>query len=69
MGIAPALVRSWESGDSQPNGQQVNVLASLLGCDGDFDPTKEDAFASPTFPREQEKEQAACHPEIEARSV
>jgi len=69
MGIATALVQSWESGTSQPNKSQMTVLANLLGCDVDFDPTKEDAFAAPIFPREPGKEPAACHPEIEAQSV
>jgi ribosome-binding protein aMBF1 (putative translation factor) len=45
MGIATALVRSWEDGKSQPDSQQMKVLASLLGCDTDFDPTKEDLFS------------------------
>jgi len=31
MGIATALVRSWENGTSQPDSQQLKVLARLLG--------------------------------------
>ena len=45
MGIATALVRSWETGNGQPDNRQLKVLASLLGCDADFDPTKEDLFS------------------------
>jgi ribosome-binding protein aMBF1 (putative translation factor) len=33
MGIATALVRSWEDGTIQPNSQQIETLASLLGFD------------------------------------
>jgi ribosome-binding protein aMBF1 (putative translation factor) len=40
MGIATALIRSWEDGTSRPNNQQLKVLASLLGCDVDFDQVK-----------------------------
>jgi ribosome-binding protein aMBF1 (putative translation factor) len=40
MGIATALVRSWENGTSRPNDRQLKVLASLLGCAADFDPIK-----------------------------
>jgi ribosome-binding protein aMBF1 (putative translation factor) len=59
MGIATALVRSWEDGTSQPDNRQLKVLASLLGCDSDFDPTKKDAFATPIFSREPGKGSAA----------
>jgi len=45
MGIATGLVRSWEAGNSQPDNRQLKVLASLLGYDADFDPTKEDLFS------------------------
>jgi transcriptional regulator with XRE-family HTH domain len=45
MGIATSLVQSWETGISQPNVQQLKVLASLLGYDADFDPTKEGLFS------------------------
>jgi ribosome-binding protein aMBF1 (putative translation factor) len=45
MGIARALVRSWEDGTSRPDNRQLKVLASLLGYDADFDPTKEDLFS------------------------
>ena len=45
MGIATALVHSWEDGTSQPDSVQMKVLASLLGCNTDFDPTKEDLFS------------------------
>jgi DNA-binding transcriptional regulator YiaG len=31
MGIATALVRSWESGGSQPDSKQLQDLASHLG--------------------------------------
>jgi hypothetical protein len=31
MGIATALVRSWEDGTSRPDNRQLKVLASLLG--------------------------------------
>jgi transcriptional regulator with XRE-family HTH domain len=51
MGIATALVRSWEDGSSQPDTRQSEILANLLG----YDPAKY-AFI---FPREQEKEPAA----------
>lgn len=37
MGIATALVQSWETGTSQPNGQQMKALTSLFGYDADFD--------------------------------
>jgi hypothetical protein len=45
MGIATFLVLSWEGGNSQPDSQQMKVLASLFGYDADFDPTKEDLFS------------------------
>jgi hypothetical protein len=45
MGIPTALVRSRENSTGQPNGQQLKVLASLLGYDADFDPTKEGLFS------------------------
>ena len=45
MGIATALVRSWEDGKSQPDSQQMKALASLFGYGADFDPTKEDLFS------------------------
>ena len=45
MGIATALVRSWEDGTSQPDSVQMKVLASLFGYGADFDPTKEDLFS------------------------
>ena len=45
MGIATSLVLSWEDGNNQPDGQQMDVLASLFGYDADFDPTKEDLFS------------------------
>jgi hypothetical protein len=45
MGIAAALIRSWEDGTSQPDSVQMKVLASLFGYDADFDPTKEDLFS------------------------
>jgi ribosome-binding protein aMBF1 (putative translation factor) len=31
MGIATVLIQSWEDGTSQPNGQQLEVLSSVLG--------------------------------------
>lgn len=31
MGIATALVRSWENGESQPDKQQLEMLADCLG--------------------------------------
>jgi hypothetical protein len=31
MGIATALVRSWENGTAQADSQQLEVLANLLG--------------------------------------
>jgi DNA-binding transcriptional regulator YiaG len=45
MGIATALVRSWEDGTSQPDSVQMNVLVSLFGNDADFDLIKEDLFS------------------------
>jgi ribosome-binding protein aMBF1 (putative translation factor) len=33
MGIATALVRSWENGTIQPENRQLEVLANLLGFD------------------------------------
>jgi len=45
MGIAAALIRSWEDGTGQPDSVQMKVLASLFGYDADFDPTKEDLFS------------------------
>ena len=45
MGIATDLVRSWDAGASQPDNRQLKVLASLLGYDADFDPTKEGLFS------------------------
>jgi DNA-binding transcriptional regulator YiaG len=38
MGIATALVRSWESSSRRPDSQQLKVLSSVLGFDAkDFD--------------------------------
>jgi hypothetical protein len=36
MGIATALVLSWENGSSQPDNRQLEMLARTLG----FDPAK-----------------------------
>jgi len=36
MGIATALVRSWEDGTSQPDNQQLKILAEKLGFDTAF---------------------------------
>jgi|ERR1039458_4169500 ribosome-binding protein aMBF1 (putative translation factor) len=44
MGIATNLIRSWEAGTSQPDKQQLKVLASLFGNDADFDPTQKNLF-------------------------
>lgn len=33
MGIATALVRSWENDASQPDGLQLEVLAKIFGLD------------------------------------
>ena len=33
MGIATALIRSWEDGTIQPENRQLEVLANLLGFD------------------------------------
>jgi hypothetical protein len=33
MGIAAALIHSWENGTSQPDSQQLKVLADRLGFD------------------------------------
>jgi DNA-binding transcriptional regulator YiaG len=38
MGIATALVRSWENGASQPDNRQLEVLANLLGFDARTNP-------------------------------
>jgi transcriptional regulator with XRE-family HTH domain len=35
MGFASALIRSWESGTSQPDDCQLKVLAGLFGSDAD----------------------------------
>jgi ribosome-binding protein aMBF1 (putative translation factor) len=35
MGIATALVRSWEDGTGQPDNRQLKVLAGLLGVDAE----------------------------------
>ena len=40
MGIATALVRSWEQDAAKPDHQQSKVLANLLGFDACSDPTK-----------------------------
>jgi hypothetical protein len=37
---------------------QMKVLASLLGCNTDFDPTKEDGSATAIFPCDPGKEPA-----------
>jgi ribosome-binding protein aMBF1 (putative translation factor) len=65
MGIATALVRAWEDGNSQPDNQQLKVLANVLG----FDPAKDSDFAAFIFPHEPEKEPAACRTGIEAPTV
>jgi ribosome-binding protein aMBF1 (putative translation factor) len=65
MGIATALVHSWENGTDQPDSQQLKVLANVLG----FDPPKDRDFAAFIFPREPEKEPAVCRTEIEAPTV
>jgi DNA-binding transcriptional regulator YiaG len=31
MGIAAAMIQAWESGNSQPDSQQLIVLANILG--------------------------------------
>jgi ribosome-binding protein aMBF1 (putative translation factor) len=36
MGIVTALVRSWEDGTSQPDNQQLKILARNLGFDVAF---------------------------------
>jgi DNA-binding transcriptional regulator YiaG len=41
MGIATALVCSWEDGTGQPDNQQLKVLVNALG----FDPAKDSDFA------------------------
>jgi DNA-binding transcriptional regulator YiaG len=33
MGIATAIVSSWESGASTPDSQQMTLLATVLGFD------------------------------------
>jgi DNA-binding transcriptional regulator YiaG len=38
MGIATALVHSWENGASQPDNRQLEVLANLLGFDARTNP-------------------------------
>jgi DNA-binding transcriptional regulator YiaG len=43
MGIATALVRSWENGNSQPDNQQLKVLVNALG----FDPAEYTFILSP----------------------
>jgi hypothetical protein len=65
MGIATALVRSWESGSSQPNDQQLKVLAKILG----FDPANEDGFMPPICLHGPEKVPVACRTGIEAQLV
>ena len=45
MGIATAWVHSWEDGTSQPDSVQMKVLASLLECNTDFNPKKENLFS------------------------
>jgi transcriptional regulator with XRE-family HTH domain len=44
MGIASALVSSWEDGTAQPDKRQLEILANVLGFDAGFDPTKEDVL-------------------------
>jgi len=51
MGIASALVHTWEDGTSQPDSRQLEVLTNILG----LDPVK---YAL-TFPRKPGKEPAA----------
>jgi ribosome-binding protein aMBF1 (putative translation factor) len=38
MGIATALIRSWENGDGQPDKQQLMALASHLGFEAGLGP-------------------------------
>lgn len=33
MGVVTALIRSWENGTAQADGQQLKVLADILGFD------------------------------------
>ena len=35
MGIAHAVVRSWEAGESRPDSHQLNDLAKILGFDAE----------------------------------
>jgi ribosome-binding protein aMBF1 (putative translation factor) len=38
MGIAHAVIRSWEAGESQPDSHQLNDLAKIFGFDAkDFE--------------------------------
>jgi ribosome-binding protein aMBF1 (putative translation factor) len=36
IGIAAGLVLAWEAGTSQPNEQQLEILAKVLGFDHSF---------------------------------
>jgi ribosome-binding protein aMBF1 (putative translation factor) len=45
MGIATALILSWEDGNSKPDSQQMKALASVFGYGAGFDPTKEGLFS------------------------
>jgi len=51
MGIATALVQSWENDTGYPNDQQLKFLANLFG----ITPPKEGAFIAPISARQPEK--------------
>jgi len=40
MGIATALIRSWESETGRPDNRQLKTLANILECDPVLDPLK-----------------------------
>ena len=65
MGIAAALIRSWEAGSEHPNDWQLKILAQLF----EVDPPKEAIGIAPISHHESEKVPVVCQTEIEAQAV
>jgi transcriptional regulator with XRE-family HTH domain len=65
MGIATALVLTWEAGSIQPNERQLKVLADLF----EVDPLKEVVGIVPISRHESEKASAVCQTGTEAQAV
>jgi ribosome-binding protein aMBF1 (putative translation factor) len=65
MGMATALIHSWEDGTSQPDRPQLEVLAKFF----EIALPNEGAFSAPICPHEPEKQPTVCRTEIESQAV